>query len=218
MNIDLNKVRRNRNFDDCQVQDFFKEINFKLLKKARILELGCGEGKTINYLNKNSKYECFGVDLLEKNPNQNFNFFKKNILGLSLKDFENKPLDFIYSFRVFCYLSEIEKRVMIKKIYNELLNLGGIALIDICGDGRNKEFIQITSDDIHLIKEYSEYEGFEFFEKKYKYFKDEKEIDEIEEYSEDEKKHFKKNLLKESFISYTLKIIKIKNTIEEVEK
>lgn len=205
MECDLNKVRRNRNFDDCQIQEFFKEIKFKNLKKAKILELGCGEGRVINFLNKNSHYFCFGVDLLDKNPSLNFNFIKKNILNVILKDFDNNRFDFIYSFRVFCYLSEIEKRFVIKNIYNNLLNIGGVALIDIVGDGRNKKFVEITSDDINLIKQYAEYEGFEIFEKKYKYFKDEKE-------------HFKKKLLNSTFTSFTIKITKLKNTIEELEK
>lgn len=218
MEIDLSKVNRSRDFQNHQIQEFFKDINFKNIKKGRVLELGCGEGKVLNYLSKKFKYECFGVDLYEPLEKVNFNFIKSNILDLKLENFENKGFNFIYSFRVFCYLSDIEKRYLIHNIYNQFLNIGGICLLDIMGDGRNKKFIQYTSDDIDLIVDYSQYKGFEIIQKNYKLIKNKEEVLKNNKYTEEEKDIILKYFIKKKFISYTLKFTKTKNNIEELLK
>ena len=67
---------------------FEKIYKFIILKKIKgeIIDLGCGKGLLLKYLNKkNSKLNLTGVDLYKNTSDHNLKFIKKNILKFSTK-------------------------------------------------------------------------------------------------------------------------------------
>jgi ubiquinone/menaquinone biosynthesis C-methylase UbiE len=106
------------------VKDFTKFINsFNKESESFILEIGCGNGKNIEYLNKNIDNECniIGVDNCE-------NFIKicknKNLSILNcnsdLMPFLNESFDFILCIAMFHHLLTIEDR---DSTFNEILRV-----------------------------------------------------------------------------------------------
>jgi ubiquinone/menaquinone biosynthesis C-methylase UbiE len=106
------------------VKDFTKFINsFNKESESFILEIGCGNGKNIEYLNKNidSEFNVIGIDNCE-------NFIKicknKNLSILNcdsdLMPFLNESFDFILCIAMFHHLLTIEDR---DSTFNEILRV-----------------------------------------------------------------------------------------------
>lgn len=129
----------------------------KISSNAKILELGCGEGRdAIFLLNKN--YDVLAVDysntVIEKckelsNYNYNDKFKQFDIINDTLND----KFDFIYSIAVIHMFVNKEHR---NKFYNFIyshLNKNGIALIVSMGDGIKEYKSDVTKsfDDVERV-------------------------------------------------------------------
>ena len=148
MVITFENMMRERDFDNLHVQSFFSDLEDFEFKNKRVLELGCGKGNTLIDIKQKFNSNCFGVDLenfVEDKQKDKFSLVEKNLLNISLNDFDKKGFDFIFSFRVFMYLNYVEKLSVLENIYNNLLVFGGIALIDFAGSVNNNAVI--TSED-----------------------------------------------------------------------
>lgn len=168
-NLNNPNMNRDRDFNDPSIQKFF---NYALTnnflppiykKKSKILELGCGNGKTLKNLKEaHPNLEIYGVDKIFLKNNENktpqetcpsIKFIQKDILDLKLSDFNNQRFNFIFSFRVFIYLDFNEKIKMLEKIYNELLENKSFALIDF-GGGVDKFNFNVTPQDAAFFNKY----------------------------------------------------------------
>ena len=132
-------------------------IKEKIPTTAKILELGCGEGRdAIFLLNKN--YNVFAIDysntVIEKckelsNYNYNNRFKQFDIIKDTLKD----KFDFIYSVAVIHMFVNKEHRDKFYKFIYSHLSANGIALIVSMGDGikEYKSDINKSFDDIERV-------------------------------------------------------------------
>lgn len=129
----------------------------KIQSNAKILELGCGEGRdAIFLLNKN--YNVLAVDysntVIEKckelsNYNYNDKFKQLDIVNDTLDD----KFDFIYSIAVVHMFVNKEHRNKFYKFIYSHLNKNGIALIVSMGDGLKeyKSDVNKSFDDVERI-------------------------------------------------------------------
>ena len=132
-------------------------LNEKILPNAKILELGCGEGRdAIFLLNKN--YNVLALDysntVIEKckelsNYNYNDKFKQFDIVNDTLDD----KFDFIYSIAVVHMFVNKEHRNKFYKFIYSHLNKKGIALIVSMGDGikEYKSDVNKSFDDAMIL-------------------------------------------------------------------
>jgi SAM-dependent methyltransferase len=91
----------------------------------------------------------FGIDIYSPKVEnlKYFNFIKEDLnKKYSLRSF--KKIDIIYSFRCFMYLKNEIKLKVIQEAY-EILNVGGVLLIDLCGNPNRPS--EMTEDDYLLL-------------------------------------------------------------------
>lgn len=129
----------------------------KIQPNAKILELGCGEGRDAIFL-LNKKYNVLAVDysntVIEKckelsNYNYNDKFKQFDIVNDTLDD----KFDFIYSIAVVhMFVNKVHRNKFYKFIYSHL-NKNGIALIVSMGDGikEYKSDVNKSFDDVERI-------------------------------------------------------------------
>ena len=149
----LKQSQRDRYLDSVQIKEFFIDMNLNDFKNKRVLEVGCGNGYVLVGLKKNNEIKPYGIDLFDIEVLENkkyINFVKKDIFEANLKDFENEGFDFIYSFRMFAYLTHEEKFKLFNKLYREFLKPGGVMLIDIGGSVYEDQFRDLSSEDSYL--------------------------------------------------------------------
>lgn len=213
---DCENIERDRGLESPQIQEFFKDRTKKLGKNKRVLELGCGRGRVLEELQEKYGFsEYYGVDkedVMLIDRKRYIHFVQKKITDISLKDFNNKRFDFIFSFRTFLYLTSNEKLETIEKIYNELLNLGGEALIDFCGTIDNENvLIKISENNRELIVLLLENVNFgiELINKEYPIDYEKAREDGLDPEREREIKRILQSDL--AFKSYTVKITKKSN-------
>lgn len=155
MNIErLKESQRNRDFDSFQIKEFFKYEKLTSFNNKRVLEVGCGNARTLIGLKNKINAKVYGCDILDidivENKNQ-INFVNKNIFDMSLSDVDNDGFDFIYSFRMFLYLEPEQKLKLFRKLYSDFLKIGGVLLIDFTGDVRKNSYSETTKEDLKLI-------------------------------------------------------------------
>lgn len=116
-----NKISDNfnitRKYNWNEFNDFKKYFLKIKNQKIKILDIGCGNGRLINFLNElNLNYEYFGIDnSVEqiKNAKKNFkdkkniNFLEADILNIP---FNNNEFDFIFCIATFHHLPSIENK------------------------------------------------------------------------------------------------------------
>ena len=110
--------------------NYYKWIENEIEDKTKILDVGCGDGSLVNYLN-NNKREILGIDISEKCIERANHNIKKNdnikFILTSFEDFDNK--NECYEAIIFCAtLHHMEMKQAISKSKN-ILNKGGILLI-----------------------------------------------------------------------------------------
>lgn len=107
---------------------FEKIYKFIILKKIKgeIIDLGCGKGLLLKYLNKkNSKLNLTGVDLYKNTSDHNLKFIKKNILEFSTK----RKFSLVISIAVIEHIEKLSnflrliKRISKKGVYVIILTV-----------------------------------------------------------------------------------------------
>ncbi len=122
---DLKRLKR----DTCPEAVSYLETFLTFSDFSKILEIGCGQAKTINDLAKRNKNKIFyGIDIsldkfkLKKRPNVYLKLCDANNL-----DFSDSSIDLVYSFMTFPYI--LDKLRALREIYR-VLRPDGIAIID----------------------------------------------------------------------------------------
>jgi len=88
---------------------------FDNIKNARILDFGCGEGESLEYLYKKGATDIWGIDISEeqiKKAQKRFPQFKNNFIISPMEDLLNLPNDYFdYIFSIFSigYTSDLFK-------------------------------------------------------------------------------------------------------------
>ena len=119
------------------VLNIIKKLN--ITKNAKILDLGCGEGRDIIYL-LNKGYNVLGIDysktVIAKCNEITYNKFSNNFIALDIfQDNLNESFDFIYSVAVLhMFVLQLHRDLYLKFIY-EHLTYDGKALVCIMGNG-----------------------------------------------------------------------------------
>ena len=119
------------------VLNIIKKLN--ITKNAKILDLGCGEGRDIIYL-LNKGYNVLGIDysktVIAKCNEITYNKFSNNFIALDIfQDNLNESFDFIYSVAVLhMFVLQLHRDLYLKFIY-EHLTYDSKALVCIMGNG-----------------------------------------------------------------------------------
>ena len=113
---------------------------YKINKKSKILDLGCGEGRDAIYL-LNNGYDVLAVDysqtVIEKCKELSNNNYNKHFRQFDLiNDKMNCKFDFIYSIAVLHMFVLEEHRNKFLSFVREHLKNNGICLICVLGDGK----------------------------------------------------------------------------------
>lgn len=132
-----NKISDNfnitRKYSWEEFNEFKKYFSKIKNKKIKILDIGCGNGRLINFLDElNLNYEYFGIDnSVEqiKNAKKNFinkkniNFLEADILNIP---FNNNEFDFIFCIAIFHHLPSIENKNNALRETRRVLKNGGL--------------------------------------------------------------------------------------------
>ena len=115
---------------------------YKINKKSKILDLGCGEGRDAIYL-LNNGYDVLAVDysqtVIEKCKELSNNNYNKHFRQFDLiNDKMNCKFDFIYSIAVLHMFVLQEHRNKFLVFIREHLKNNGICLISVLGDGKRE--------------------------------------------------------------------------------
>lgn len=159
------KIKKNKSIfkpreHDKKLVDFFKK---KLRKNSSILDLGCGNGSSTIFYQKNFP-KCFfyGVDynkaILPKNNNSFPKFFSKNLISNKII---NKSFDFLYTKAVIQTLPEDKVNIFFKNCFKLLKRNGKIIIFDCFLD--NPEFEIFRFNYQRSKKSSEEIKNFSFF-------------------------------------------------------
>lgn len=105
---------------------------FKDLQNAKVLDLGCGEGKSLEYLYKNGASDVWGIDISQEqiaNARKILPQFKNNFLISPMEEEANVPnnyFDYVISIFSIGYTSDISKTL--KNAYNYLSCNGSLII------------------------------------------------------------------------------------------
>ena len=129
--------------------------NYKINKKSKILDLGCGEGRDAICL-LNNGYNVMAVDysqtVIEKCKQLSNNKYNEHFIQLDLiNDKMNCKFDFIYSIAVLHMFVLNEHRDKFLSFVREHLKNDGICLICVLGDG-NREYVSNIDEAFKNIK------------------------------------------------------------------
>lgn len=119
---------------------------YKISKRDKILDLGCGEGRDASFL-LNEGYNVTAIDYSNEAINKcnelTNNKYQENFKQLDIfKDLLDDKFKFIYSIAVMhMFVLDIHRNKYLKFIYNHLED-SGLALICVMGDGK-KSMLQI---------------------------------------------------------------------------
>lgn len=144
-------MRRDRTLDDEQIKAFFKDHNLaNLLHKGNtVLEVGCGEGKTLEDMARKYHILPYGIDLQDYSKNgSKVNFTIGNAENLPYAD---SSFDFIFSFEAMPYVDDSLEAI---KEIHRVLKRGKIALVEMYSSGSRWGF---TSYNIPLHAIISEF-------------------------------------------------------------
>lgn len=95
-------------------------------KEKVCLEIGCGGGVWTNrYLVPNFK-DVISIDVIEKSANITNKYFK--VFGYNCAPIEDESIDFVFSFGVFCHLSNSAQKEYFNNI-KRVLKKGGEAVV-----------------------------------------------------------------------------------------
>lgn len=143
-----NKVASEKEFTTPFKLDLFKNY---VDNKAKILDYGCGYGRTLNFLGKNGFRDLYGVDLSEnmikrakeENPSMKFKVVKQNKLKLEDDSFDAVLLLAVLT----CVISNEEQDIMMNEIKRVLKPNGIIYINDF-----------LLNDDERNIKRYNKFD------------------------------------------------------------
>lgn len=122
---------------------------YKISKRDKILDLGCGEGRDASFL-LNEGYNVTAIDYSNEAINKcnelTNNKYQENFKQLDIfKDLLDDKFKFIYSIAVMhMFVLDIHRNKYLKFIYNHLED-SGLALICVMGDGK-KEYASDIND------------------------------------------------------------------------
>lgn len=128
---------------------------YKISKRDKILDLGCGEGRDASFL-LNEGYNVTAIDYSNEAINKcnelTNNKYQENFKQLDIfKDLLDDKFKFIYSIAVMhMFVLDIHRNKYLKFIYNHLED-SGLALICVMGDGK-KEYASDINDALKNSK------------------------------------------------------------------
>ncbi|ARE88289.1 class I SAM-dependent methyltransferase [Clostridium formicaceticum] len=125
-----NKVASEKEFTTPFKLDLFED---HVEKNSKILDYGCGYGRTLDLLRKNGYLDLFGVDLSEKmierakeeNPSMQYKVIKQNKLG-----FEDNSFDAVLLLAVLTCVINNEEQEMIMQEIKRVLKPSGVIYIN----------------------------------------------------------------------------------------
>jgi len=131
---DENAVVLSKRYNSANVENIHKILTTTFPQKSKLLELGCGSGRDINFMS-NKGHEIIGIDgsfkMIEEakknHPNIKNKIFYKKVQDL---DFDENSFDGIYSIATLMHLTTFEIESAIDKIHY-ILKQGGKVVISI---------------------------------------------------------------------------------------
>lgn len=149
--------------------DIYKQFEKHLVKKAQILDLGAGTGRTYSYFNKRG-YHYIGLDFSQKMQNKaykihgKFSYIVDDMTNLK-KYFSNSSIDGVFAVYSLFHLPNDDLKKLFSNVY-DILKSGGIFLFSYqIGKGeemvdepylseKGKQFLYMnyhTNDDISKL-------------------------------------------------------------------
>jgi len=133
-------------------REYIVKYYIKPNEKIRILDLGCGTAKILNYLPTSTKY--VGFDINKNYIDSAKNCFKNNAIfyyGKEINDLDNKnlkPFDIILAIGLLHHLNDTELKNLFKFSSKHLKSKGRLISVDACFT-KNQSFFSrfITSLD-----------------------------------------------------------------------
>lgn len=122
-----------------------KAVEFcKFLEQSKVLDIGCGRGSTVEYLEQKFLLNSFGIDpskvLLNEGKNRNPKLKIKEGIGEKIP-FENESMDGVFAE---CTLSLMNVEKTIKEVYRVLREQGFFIITDVYA--KNSEYLKLLDD------------------------------------------------------------------------
>jgi SAM-dependent methyltransferase len=121
-------------YNSANVENIHKILTTTFPQKSKLLELGCGSGRDINFMT-NKGYDVIGIDgsfKMIQEAKKNHQIIKNKIFCRKVQDldFKKNSFDGIYSIATLMHLSTNEILITIDKIY-DLLKTNGKVVISV---------------------------------------------------------------------------------------
>lgn len=146
----------NQKRNQLGIEKYLKE---NISKELTILEIGCGRGRWSKFINEElnpKQFTCIDVLSAEHNNFWNYvgvnnnNIIYHQVKNFLLEDIPNNSLDFVFSYDVWCHISESSQKLYLENLYKKCKP--GAKLFIMYSDPR--KYFKNEPENIWFIKTY----------------------------------------------------------------